>query len=207
VVIAKTTLTIAQALFLLIGIVLAWTALDVSSEILRGMLWLLAVEVVAVAGFFGVQVLGLVGRAGRVLKGFGVIEHVEYAHRLDEALRTYYRREWRRFALSVAFHLAGWLLGGLEAFIMLWSLGIDASVATATAIEAFGSGIRCATFLVPAGLGAYEGANAAAFAALGFGAGAGLAFALVRRARQIVWTVVGVLLLAPALRRHRRAAR
>jgi uncharacterized protein (TIRG00374 family) len=207
VVIAKTTLTIAQALFLLIGIVLAWTALDVSSEILRGMLWLLAAEVVAVAGFFGVQVLGLVGRAGRVLKGFGVIEHVEYAHRLDEALRTYYRREWRRFALSMAFHLAGWLLGGLEAFVMLWALGIDASVATATAIEAFGSGIRFATFLVPAGLGAYEGANAAAFAALGFGAGAGLAFALVRRARQIVWTVVGVLLLAPALRRHRRAAR
>ena len=53
-----------------------------------------------------------------------------------------------------------------------------------------------ATFLVPASLGAFEGANAAAFAALGLGAGAGLAFSFVRRARQAVWIVIGVLVLA-----------
>src|SRR5918993_2553942 len=40
IVIAKTTITIAQALFLLIGIILAWTALDVDSQVLRAMLWL-----------------------------------------------------------------------------------------------------------------------------------------------------------------------
>jgi uncharacterized protein (TIRG00374 family) len=207
VVIAKTTITIAQALFLLIGIVLAWTALDVSSEILRGMLWLLVVEVAAVAGFFGAQLSGLVARGGRLLKKVGVIDDVAYAHKLDAALRTYYRHEWRRFALSVAFHLAGWLLGALEALIMLWALGLDVSVVTATVIEAFGSGIRFATFLVPASLGAFEGANAAAFAALGFGASAGLAFSFVRRARQAVWVAVGILLALPTLRRHRRAAR
>lgn len=207
VVIAKTTITIAQAVFLLIGIVLAWTALDVSSEILRGMLWLLIVEIAAVGGFFGAQLSGLVARGGRLLKRFGVITDVGYAQKLDTALRTYYRREWWRFSLSVAFHLAGWLLGALEAFIMLWALGIDVPMATATAIEAFGSGVRFATFLVPASLGAFEGANAAAFGALGFGASAGLAFSFVRRARQAVWVVVGILLLLPTLRRRRRAAR
>jgi glycosyltransferase 2 family protein len=207
VVIAKTTITIAQAVFLLIGIVLAWTALDVSSEILRGMLWLLVAEVVAVGGFFGAQLSGLVARGGRLLKRFGVIEDAAYAQKLDTALRTYYRREWWRFSLSVAFHLAGWLLGAVEAFIMLWALGIDVSLATATAIEAFGSGVRFATFLVPASLGAFEGANAAAFGALGFGASAGLAFSFVRRARQAVWVVVGILVMLPTLRRRRRAAR
>jgi uncharacterized protein (TIRG00374 family) len=207
VVIAKTTITIAQALFLSVGIVLAWSALDVSSEILRGMLWLLLVEVAAVAGFFGAQLSGLVARGGRLLKALGVIDDAGHARKLDAALRGYYREQWRRFALSVAFHLAGWLLGALEAVIMLWSLGIDASVVTATAIEALGSGVRFATFLVPASLGAFEGANAAAFGALGFGASAGLAFSFVRRARQAVWVVVGIALLLPALRRRRRAAR
>jgi len=192
IVIAKTTITIAQALFLLCGIVVAWTTLDVDSKILRVMLWLLAFEVAAVAGFFGAQLSGLVARGGRLLQRFGVLTDASHAIQLDEALRGYYRREWRRFTLSVAFHLGGWLLGALEAVVMLWALGIDASVVTATAIEALGSGVRFAAFLVPAGLGAFEGANAAAFGALGFGAGAGLAFSLVRRARQVVWVVIGV---------------
>ncbi len=192
IVIAKTTITIAQALFLFIGIVFAWTSLDVDSQVLRGMLWLLVIEVAAVAGFFAAQLSGLVARAGRLLETFGVVDDASRATQLDEALRGYYRHEWRRFALSVAFHLAGWLLGALEAFVMLWALGIDASAVTATVIEALGSGVRFATFLVPASLGAFEGANAAAFGALGLGAGAGLAFSLFRRARQAVWVVVGI---------------
>src|SRR6267142_5615723 len=40
VVIAKTTITIAQALFLLIGVVLAWHTLPLGSDLLRAMLWL-----------------------------------------------------------------------------------------------------------------------------------------------------------------------
>ena len=207
VVIAKTTITIAQALFLCLGIVVAWTALDVSSDILRAMFWLLVVEVVAIVGFFGAQVSGLVARGGRLLKAFGVVGDAAAAHKLDAALRGYYRKEWRRFALSVVFHLAGWLLGALEALIMLGALGIGASVLTATAVEALGSGVRFATFLVPASLGALEGANAAAFGALGFGASAGLAFSFVRRARQAVWVVIGILLALPSLLRARAAAR
>jgi uncharacterized protein (TIRG00374 family) len=213
IVIAKTTITIAQALFLLIGIVFAWTSLDVDSQVLRGMLWLLGIEVAAVAGFLGAQLAGLVARGGRLLKSFGVLKDTSSAGKLDEALRGYYRREWGRFALSVSFHLAGWLFGALEAVVVLWALGIDASVVTATIIEALGSGVRFATFLVPANLGAFEGANAAAFAALGFGAGAGLAFSLVRRARQVVWVVVGVGVLlamrwaARASARARRGSR
>jgi glycosyltransferase 2 family protein len=207
IVIAKTTITVAQALFLVIGIALAWAALDVGSHILRAMLWLLVVEVLAVGGFFGAQLSGLVARAGRLLERLGVIADAAYARSLDAALRGYYRREWRRCALSVGFHLVGWLLGALEAGIMLWALGLDVSIATATAIEAFGSAVRFGTFLVPASLGAFEGANAAAFSALGLGAGAGLAFSFVRRARQAVWVIIGILLVLPAVTRGRRAGR
>jgi len=68
VVIAKTTITIAQALCLLIGVGLAWTMLPTDSRVIGAMLWLLVVEVVAVAGFVGVQVVGIVSRAGRLLR-------------------------------------------------------------------------------------------------------------------------------------------
>ena len=195
VVIAKTTLTIAQALFLLIGVALAWTMLGIGSRVIGAMLWLLVVEVVAVAGFVGIQIVGVVGRAGRLLEWFGLVRRDESARRLDTDLREYYRRDWRRLSLSTGFHLGGWLLGAGEAYLILRFLRIPADLVTATVIEALGAGVRFATFLVPASLGAFESANAAAFEAMGLGAGAGLAFSFVRRARQIGWIGVGLLVL------------
>ena len=195
VIIAKTTLTIAQALFLLIGVALAWAMLTTDSRVLGAMLWLLLVEVVAVAGFVGVQVLGIVGKAGRLLEWFGVLKRDDSALRLDADLRDYYRRDWRRLSLSTGFHLAGWLLGAVEVYLTLVFLGIPVDLVTATVIEALGAGVRFATFLVPASLGAFESANAAAFEAIGLGAGAGLAFSFVRRARQLAWSCIGLLVL------------
>lgn len=204
VVIAKTTITIAQALFLLIGVALAWTVLSTDSRVIGAMLWLLVVEVAAVAGFVGVQVAGLVGRAGRLLEWFGVLTRGDHAQRLDAALRDYYRRDWRRLSLSTGFHLAGWLLGAFEAFVILYFLGVPATLVTATVIEALGAGVRFATFLVPASLGAFESANAVAFEAMGLGAGAGLAFSFVRRARQLVWIGIGMLVLVAMGSRAKR---
>ncbi|HEY7039004.1 MAG TPA: lysylphosphatidylglycerol synthase domain-containing protein, partial [Methylomirabilota bacterium] len=195
VVIAKTTLTIAQALFLLIGVTLAWSLLATDSRVISAMVWLLVVEIAAVAGFVGVQVVGIVGRAGRLLQWFGVVQRQDYAQRLDATLRDYYRRDWRRLSLSTGFHLAGWLLGALEAYLILFFLAIPADLVTATVIEALGAGVRFAAFLVPASLGAFESANAAAFEAMGLGAGAGLAFSFVRRARQVVWIGIGLVVL------------
>jgi glycosyltransferase 2 family protein len=195
VVIAKTTITIAQALFLLVGIAIAWAVLPMHSVVVRSMLWLLVVEILAVGGFFLVQIVGLVRHGGRLLARFGVSDDVAYAERLDRSLREFYRRDWRRFLLSAGFHLGGWLLGALETYLMLVVLRVPVPLATAVVIEAFGSGVRFATFLIPASIGAVEGANTAAFAALGFTASAGLAFSLVRRGRQVVWIVIGLLAL------------
>jgi uncharacterized protein (TIRG00374 family) len=195
IIIAKTTITLAQALFLLVGVGLAWATLPAGADVWRAMAWLLVVEVLAVSGFLGAQLSGLVARGGRLLRMFGAAEGVAYAEALQRALRDYYRTQWRRLGLSLGFHLAGWLLGALDAAVILWALDLRGTIAAATIIEAIGSGVRFATFLVPASLGPSEAANAAAFAALGLGAGAGLAFSFVRRARQVVWIVIGLAVL------------
>jgi hypothetical protein len=83
----------------------------------------------------------------------------------------------------------------MEVLLILRSLTIDATVATATVIEALGTGVRFATFFVPASLGTLEGANAAAFAALGWAASDGIAFSLVRRGRQAAWIGIGLAVL------------
>ena len=194
VIVAKTTITLSQGLFLLIGVAVA-VSLAVDARLVRAMLWLLLVELIGVGGFLLVQIASLLGRGARVLRRLGRFEALAAAENLDRTLQSFYRREWRRFGLSVGFHLLGWLLGVLETWLFLRMLQIPASLATALVIETLGSAVRFATFFIPGSLGALEGANTAAFAALGFGAPAGLAFSLLRRLRQVVWIGLGVLVL------------
>jgi uncharacterized protein (TIRG00374 family) len=197
-IVAKTSLVLAQALLLLVGTLVAWMTGIAGSTLLFAMGALLVVEVAGVGGFLLVQVTGVVGKAARLLPWARASG--SHAQRLDEALRGFYRREWRSFLLSTALHFVGWVIAALEALLILRSLALPASPVTATILEALGSGVRFATFFMPASLGPLEGSNAAAFTALGWAASAGLAFSLVRRARQGVWIGVGVVILLTAWR-------
>src|SRR5260370_25906662 len=72
VVIAKTTITIAQALYLATGLVVAMTVLPRTSTLLQIMQWLLGLEILGVGGFVAVQVFGLLGAGGRMLQRLGL---------------------------------------------------------------------------------------------------------------------------------------
>jgi len=191
-ILAKTAEVVGQALLLVTGIMVAWATGVVGWVLLGPMCYLLIVEVIAVGGFILAQVAGGVGRAGRLLAWVGAGRGV---HRVDRAVRGFYRSHWRSLLLSVGFHFASWLVGTVEVLLILQSLHVPASLVTATVIEALGTGVRFATFFVPASLGTLEGAYAAAFAALGWAASDGLAFSLVRRGRQAVWIGLGLAIL------------
>ncbi len=202
VVITKTAETIAQTLFLALGLVVVETTGAGDTRIIEpAMFGLIAIEVLAAGGFFLTQYTGLVGRAGRLLARVGLINDPSEADLLDTRLRQFYRHRWPRFLLSVGFHLAGWLIDVAGTLLILFVLNIHAGLIAAVVIEALGSGVRFITFFIPGSLGVLEGANAGTFAILGLGASAGLAFTLVRRARQAVWIGVGILLLV-ATRAH-----
>src|ERR671936_667751 len=198
VVVAKTTIMIGQGLFLLVGIVITWLAAPPDSRLLGWMLWLLAVEVLAIVGFLVAQIQGGFGWVPRVLGriGLGRSRHRETVARLDRGLAWFYRNEPRRLALSIGFPFIAWLLGSLEAYLILHFLGLEVSLATATIIEALGTAVRFATFLVPASLGALEGGFVATFTALGLAPSAGVAFGLARRVREVVWIAVGFAIFA-----------
>ena len=199
VIVAKTTITLAQGIFLALGVALAWPILPSGSRLLQGMTWLLGLEVLAVAGFVAVQMIGLLGKGKRVASRLGLGRIGERMHGLlhvDEALSHFYRREPRRLLLSVGSHFVGWVLGALETYLILRLLGVPVPLVTATVIEAFGTAIRFATFLVPASLGALEGGLVAIFGALGLGAGTGLSFSVVRRLREATWVAFGLIALA-----------
>jgi uncharacterized membrane protein YbhN (UPF0104 family) len=198
-IVAKTTMVASQGVFLAIGMLVARRVLGIGTPLVRGMEWLLLLEVVAVVGFVGVQLAGMLGRGHRVLQRLGIAtgERGEAAARgADRALATIYRGHPGRVAMSVAWSVAGWFASASEIWVILYLLGSTISPAAALAIEAFSVGVRFAAFFVPAQIGVAEAGSVAACAALGLGADIGLAISLVRRVREGAWAGIGLLLLA-----------
>jgi putative membrane protein len=199
VIVGKTTVAMAQGCFLVVGVAFAWVLFPLPAALLYGMTALLAVEALALGGFVLVQLRGIFGGALTLLKKMGLTlgaPRTEKLHRLDHALATFYREHRGRLAFSILFYFLGWVLGSLEAYLILHFLGIPVSLTAALVIEAFAAGIRFAAFLIPGGLGALEGGNMAVFVAFGLGASLGLSFALIRRCRELAWVTVGLILLA-----------
>lgn len=197
VIVAKTTITLAQGFFLLVGVALAWTSALPGSALLYGMLWLLAIEAVALAGFVVAQTRGMLAWGGRLVTQLGVKGvKTEALGRIDDVLARFYRTAPGRLALSIAFHFVAWLLGATETWLILTFLGVPVSLTTATVIEAFGSAVRVATFLIPASLGALEGGYVVTFAALGLGSTTAVSFSLIRRMREAVWVGLGLVAFA-----------
>jgi uncharacterized protein (TIRG00374 family) len=199
VIVAKTTIVIGQALFVVVGLVAARTALASDSLVIHGMEWLLVVQVVAVGGFVVVQAGGALSGSTRWLERIGWLSdrRREPLAQINDELAHFYRREPRRLTLSIVFHFLAWLIGALEPWLILRWMGLPVSLAEAAAIEAFSTGIRFAAFLVPGYLGALEAGHMAIFVALGLGGPAGLSFTLIRRVREAAWTGLGFLALIP----------
>lgn len=198
VVVAKTTVTAAQGLFLALGLLLVREG-AADGRLLAGMRWLILVELLAVAGFIVVQVSGVAGAAVRVTGtklGFpSALARAAAVSSVEDTLRAFYRRRPWRLTLSLGAHFIGWLLSAVEVWVVLHLLGTAISLDTALVLEAFATGIKFLTFFVPAGLGTTEGGLVLIFVAFGFGAPVGLAVALVRRFRELCWTAIGLTLL------------
>jgi len=198
VIVAKTTITLGQGLYFLLGVVVAWRTGLTGSALLYGMLWLLGIEAVALGLFVLVQTRGMLGWTLRLLERLGVRPPRGQATlgRVDDALGQFYRTAPGRLGLSIGFHFIAWLMGSVETWLILKFLGSEVSLATATVIEAFGTAIKVATFLVPASLGVLEGGFLATFATLGLSSTTAISFSLVKRLREAVWVAIGLIAFA-----------
>jgi len=198
IVVAKTTIMIAQGLFLVVGVVLAWHGALADSPLLYAMLGLLAVEMLGLGGFVIAQTRGMFERGRILLERLGLarLGRGHTIRRVDHGLASFYRREPRRLVLSIASHFVAWVLGAIEAYLILRFLGLHVSLTTATVIEAFGTGVRFLTFMIPGSLGALESSYVATFVALGLSPAAGVSFGLTRRLRELVWALAGLILFA-----------
>jgi len=97
-----------------------------------------------------------------------------------------------RFGGALGLALLGWFLGAVELFIISALLGYPLTADEILIIEAIVQLVRQATGLIPGSLGATEGALLLLFGAFAGEPSVGVAVALARRARELIWIAAGL---------------
>ncbi len=115
---------------------------------------------------------------------------------LDEQIRRFYVDRRPHFFSAAGWCFLGWCGGLLETYLVLRLLAPSRGWATAFAVESLAMVLNNMFLFVPGRAGTAEGVRAGVFVLLGLPAPTGVAYGLVRRARELLWVLPGLGFLA-----------
>jgi glycosyltransferase 2 family protein len=204
VVVAKTTMMIAELLFIALGLSVALGYVAVEPAVaLSVTLGLIIMALCLIGGLF-LQHAGLfrplvwVSRHIRFLAAF--IDRHEGLLSSTERIVQAHLTEKRRFAWSCFWFFMGWAAGIVEVWMFMNILGVPAEVPSALFIQVWSLVVTRLTTFIPGGLGAQEAGSIITFSFLGLSAESAMAFAVLRRLRQLGWIAVSLGCLTKASR-------
>lgn len=198
----QTILITAQIVFFVVAIVLMLGIEPIPDAYKLAATVGLAAFCVAIVLFFLAQRYRVLSRSGAWLsrkwlgdRGLRVIRHIRHIeHRLIQS----YRRRRGRCTAAFVLELLNWLLGAVEIYLIMWLLDVPITFAEAWVIEAGILLIRSVLFLVPVSIGAQEVTFLVLIGAITGLPAAGVAIALIRRFRELVWILLGLSLVGRA---------
>jgi putative membrane protein len=103
-------------------------------------------------------------------------------------------RSLPRVALAALWHLISWLLGGLEVCLILHFFGTDVAPGTGLIIESLGQALKAVGFAVPGAIGVQEGGYVVVCRLLNIPPETAIALSLIKRAREVVLGIPGLIL-------------
>lgn len=200
VVASKTCQVIAQVAFIGLGALLALPILPADSGARRGMMIITVIAFGVVCLLLLLQRRGMFSTVQGVLKHFNlrfkVIEKHEASFRkLDDQVYQFYHTDRLRFFQTTFVYFLGWLADALEIYVVCHLLGLPLSIAEAVTIEAFISVAKAMGVFVPAALGVQESGVVLLFKIFALPAPVGVAYAILRRGRELFYVLVGGILL------------
>lgn len=197
VIIAKTTQTIAQLMYFLIGIVFALFMIDISFSmkvsfvsamlLLGGGLFIFSV--LQQNGIFSIF-LSLTRKIGIGKTLFQNMD--DKARRVDDHIKRLYREDRTYFLLSILVHFAGWLFGIMEIRLIMFLLGEQITWGQSFFAATLTSLASASGFFIPGSLGAFELGHFYVFKLVGLDPSVGLALGILRRVRELAWVGIGL---------------
>ncbi len=197
-ILAKTINSAALVAFLSAGfiLILGSDALNQTYKSVAGLG--LAAFALGIYLFYAIQRYKISTRLGGLLsrnKFFeglnGVLHHLED---MDDRLARFYTEHKSRFAGALVLAIANWVLGVVEVYYTMMFLGHPVSFTDAWIIETAAQLVRAGTFFIPASIGAQEGAFLVIGTAITGSPALGIAAAIVRRVREIIWVAWGLVM-------------
>ena len=184
-----------QVLFTVGGVLLlvhATGVSDTSMSLTRALL----IAVLVLGGVFATLGLGLTAsiekaivRLGRSL-GWPATARIAGLH---DALHACFRRP-ARVTLSALWHGLSWLVGGFEVWLIVHLFGQSVGAGPAPIIESLGQAAKALGFAIPGALGVQEGGYLIVCSLLGLPPEMGLALSLMKRLREVIWGVPGLVI-------------
>ena len=110
---------------------------------------------------------------------------------MDERLVQFYTRDKGCFLLASLLNLINWYLGAIEIYVIFYFLDNPITIFEAVILETLVELVRAGTFFIPAGLGSQEAIFMIATEAIAGQSTLGVAAALTRRVREIIWLIWG----------------
>lgn len=114
---------------------------------------------------------------------------------LDQLISYLYNNRRQAFFYSLFLETLSRIIGCLEVFFMLYSVGYGVNFVQCIIIVAFASLFANLLFFSPMQLGTREGGYALALRILAIPSGLGIYISLCTRIRELFWIVVGILLM------------
>ena len=195
---SKTAQSVAQSTFVALGAAVAALTLPKDQVAAK---WIFAL--VALAGFsivaflFKIQKHGMVATIIKWIRKLGfklqiVTGREEKIRELDAEIYNFYNRDRWRFRWCTLIYLGGWIFDTFEIMIVAHFLGVEVGWHHAFVIEAFIGVARGFNTLVPGALGIQEFSVVGLFALfMPEHSGLGAKYAIVRRARDAFFAVLG----------------
>ncbi len=200
VVISKTLQILAQVLFIGLGAFLGAMHLPPRSPLRAAMWSVTGAAVVVLFGLIAAQYYGFfkaLNRAAsfsrRWCEWFN--QHRQRIHEVDDSIRSFYQGQPGWFLLSTGVYFGGWLCDTIEIWLVGALLGWSIDWPKAAALEAFIGVAKALGTFVPGSLGVQESGVVLLFRAFGLTPSQALAYALLRRGRELVFAVMGLVFL------------
>jgi uncharacterized protein (TIRG00374 family) len=200
VIIGKTAQVLSEVIFIALGAGAGSAILPANSSARAGMFAITGAATAVIAMLLWLQHRGmfttLLALTGRLrLRIRALTSRAESLRQLDRRIFDFYRNDRRRFFFSVTLYLAGWLADSLEILLVSHLLGMPLDWSQALAFEAFIGVAKALGVFAPAALGVQESGVIFLSYLFGFPPALAIPYAIIRRARDLTFALIGGALL------------
>ena len=196
-VVSKTAQTVAQLFFIVAASAIFFQLTRNQPQLRTAILIILCLGVLAVAALVWIQRVGLF----RLLWGLITTLPIRLTKleqrkakllELDQTIFGFYRDHRARFYKSSFIYLCGWMLDTVEIYLFAHLLGVPLTWSQALVMEAFTGVAKAFGMWLPGSLGVQESGIVLMGKLVGLPDPFVAAYALVRRARELIFAAVGM---------------